>query len=92
VTLAPRCAPADRQPAVDLQLVAVLARELLVCLGDQHAHHRLLSPDLSSAGAGIVRDTSRVSGKRRQSQISLRSSSVAIRRAMTAGVGREALR
>ena len=72
--------------------MAVLARELLVGLGDQHTYHRLLSPDLSSAAAGIVRDTSRVSGKRRQSQISLRSSSVAIRPTMTAGVGREALR
>ena len=36
--------------------------QLLVCLGDQHAHQRPVSPDVSSAAAGRVRDTSRVSG------------------------------
>ena len=39
----------------------VLPRELPVSLGDHHARQRLLSPSLSPAAVGILRDTSRVS-------------------------------
>jgi Domain of unknown function (DUF4913) len=46
--------------AVHLQLLVVLARELLVCLGDEHAHQRPFSLEGSPARAGGLLDAAQI--------------------------------